>query len=232
MRNKCLTMEELTGLAELSPPLPADDPGSRHVDECPRCKARLNTYREFLAGSGTCSAKLLAQAVDRLGVDLDQEIFGAETTEPKPSPARIFPGKSPVLSRFLGVAAVLLLFFAVDGLWDRPVHEQNLLRSDQAALPGDDPLQTATEILPDGGVEWRWQPVTEADSYRIQILDARFELLADLPVGGEPTLRLTASRLDKIIPAPGAYLWVVIALRDGDVILHSKPYAFVVGLEK
>ncbi len=229
MRNNCLNMEELAGLAELPTPLPVEDPRCQHLEECPRCQAHLLTFQEFLAGEGSCDDQLLDRAMGQLGGDLDREIFGSEQATSLADPKKIIYWQSPLVRSALAVAAALLLFFAIEGLWEKPRLDQKLLRLDPSDLSEQESLQPVTEILDDGDVLWRWNPVAEADSYQIEILDSRFELLANLPVNGEPLLRMPASKLEEIVPQVGAYFWVVIALQNGDVILRSEPFVFRAG---
>lgn len=227
MANNCPTVSDLPGIAEL----PAGDPAKMHLEGCPRCQSRLATYREFLAGKGDCDPELLRRSVDQLGHDLDRRIFGDDQPSAPPVSAPLLRWRSPVVRGALAVAASLLLFFAVDGLLEDPGRYPPQLRSDQSGGLKENPLMAVSNTLADGGIELSWQPLSEADSYRVEILDARFQLQTEIPVVGQTNLPLPLARLQEILPQPGPYAWVVIALRNGDEILRSEPTAFTFGAD-
>ncbi|MCB9513646.1 MAG: hypothetical protein H6694_04950 [Candidatus Latescibacteria bacterium] len=77
MADSCPTVEVLADLAAL----PADDPRRRHVQDCPRCRARLLDYQDFLAGGAPVSAASLEDALDRLDAALRDA-----TADPGPAP--------------------------------------------------------------------------------------------------------------------------------------------------
>lgn len=223
--NRCPNVADLPGVAEL----PAGDPTRKHLEECPRCQSRLATYREFLGGKGDCDPGLLQKSVDQLGHDLDRRIFGNDQPSVQPVSAPFLRWRSPVVRGALAVAASLLLFFAVDGFLDDPGRYPPQLRSDQSGGLKENPLMAVTNSLADGGIELSWQPLSEADSYLVEILDARFKPQVELPVSGQTNLTLPLTRLKEILPQPGPYAWVVIALKNGDEILRSEPAAFTFG---
>jgi len=223
--NDCPVVEELVTLAIL----PTGDPGREHLDHCPRCQARLTTYQEFLAGETDGDLEHEDEALARLGSRLDRDIFRDEPRVSSDSTPATFHWRSPTVRVSLALAATLLFFFAIDGLWEMPGSETSELRSDPSDQQTADPFQTETLTLPDGGIELRWQPIAAADDYRIEILDGTFELMARVPVGEQPVLQLSLEKQREILPLPGAYVWTVIALQNGDELQRSPPTAFAVG---
>ncbi len=226
MPNECPTIDELLILAKLS----STDERCGHLNECPRCQALLLTYNEFLAGKGRCDSHLLEKVNLHLDYVLDQEIFDRNQEISPEITTSFFNWRSPAIRGALATAAVVLLFFSINGNWEKPIPNHNLLRSSRTTQSGIDFLQATCNIQADGGIQWNWLPVNGADSYRIEILDVGFELLASLPVEGDPVLRMSSARLKETIESPGSYFWVIIALQGGDVILRSEPFVFSVGL--
>jgi len=235
MNNNCHPIEELAEIAELK----ADDPGRRHFDACPRCQARLETYEEFMRAEGECDPDQLDKAVDRLGAQLDHEIFGADSsTQEKHDPAEqnrsIIPFQSPYFRSALALAACLLLFFALDGIWDRtgqdsPEPDNILLRSEGSGPLAGTVTLDEPHYLADGGIELKWQPHTDADTYLVKILNAQLDEVARLPAGTDTSLRIGNARLHELLPSPGSYAWVVFALSEGDEVARSQPSSFRFG---
>ncbi len=223
----CPRIEELADIADLV----ADDPRRRHVEKCPRCRSRLSTCREFLAGRGECEAGQLDRALDSLGTDLDREIFGKDVRPVAPTSPPRLRWRSPFVRGGLAVAASILLFFALDGARETIGPGEIRLRSDRPDPETGELVLEATLPLADGGLEFNWRPLAGADGYRLEILDARLEPLAALPVTPGHSLALSADQLREILPESCDFVWVVVALRGEDTILRSAPATFSLGPE-
>ncbi|MFC1572231.1 hypothetical protein ACFL6M_01405 [Candidatus Eisenbacteria bacterium] len=229
----CHKLEELVAIAELA----SDDPGRRHLDSCARCQARLETYLEFMRADGECRQDQIDWALDRLGEKLDGEILGTDGQGSGSEDVRkrsLFHFRSPLIRSALAVAACLLLYFALDGVWDRTTPGDNgsgdiLLRSDDSAVQTGEIALATPDYIGNGGVELRWQPYPEAESYIVRILDTQLDEVARIPVGLEALLRLDSSRQQDLPAGEGVYAWIVIAISRGDEIAHSKPSSFHLG---
>jgi hypothetical protein len=238
MSDRCPRIEEL-GEVLARPP---EDPVRRHVAECPRCQARLTTYEEFLRGAGEHDEAQVAAAVDRLGDALEREILGAGAgAAPGAAPiaqrgrgGKILHFRSPLVRGALAAAAAVLLFVALDGLRDRPPDDATApgelrLRSEEAGRPAESVTLAEPRRLPDGGVELSWESHPGAGTYVVRILDAGLDEVARLPAGADLSLRLADETLQGLLPGPGAYAWLVVALDGGDEVARSRTSSFRYG---
>jgi hypothetical protein len=233
MTSGCPPSEDLAGIAEL----PANDPRRSHVDRCPRCRARLATYEEFLRAEGECDPAELSWALDRLGKELDRAIPPAgrmvRSDQPPARAKRTAPSfLRPAFARWaLAAAAALLLFLGLNGIWLGPGAGRHLpgeirLRGEGVARSESDlPLAQPTR-LPDGGIELDWSAVPTVDHYQVLVLDARLEEIARVPADSNRSIRLAADRLRELLPGPGIYALVVIGESGRDEIARSQPASF------
>lgn len=204
MNGACYPLDELERVAAL----PAGDPGLAHLAGCPRCRARLASYRSFAAGAAAAGADP-DDAEGRLAQALHRAI--AET--PRARSRRFGPPAHGAWRPALALAAVLV---AAVGLWrfaatPRPgAVEPPVLRGETVAAPAPVPL--AGRALADGRLVLSWRRQPGADAYRVALHGADLAEAARVEAGNDSTVSVS----------PGAArFWRVIALRGGDEIGRS-----------
>jgi len=194
---RCLLIEELEQLSRLRD----DDPRRRHVEDCPRCAARLSSLRLFLdpldpaAGADPEAAEAHLRAALRRSV--------------RPRRAgRILP---PAWVLAAAAAALLLLWIGLPrpGFDSRPSER---LRGEAIAptSPG-----TATWDA-DGTLQLRWPPLDDARGAAVVLTDLDLAELARIPLTRPDRIRLRPEEL----PAPLRHrsrpvLWSVVIVRAG-----------------
>ena len=227
MSSNCYDPELLAEIMEQ----PEDSPRRNHLDNCPRCRARLATFQEFIASEGECDPARLELAMTRLGNDLDLEIFG-EVNTPRPEPGNsIFQRylDSRITRVVMAMAAMIILFFTLDGLVHRPDNPEILLRANNQSTATNELLLHQTAPLADGAVELSWQGIPDADTYRVKILGTDLRELASFDLAGSTSFRLDPQILADPAFGPGPFAWLVIALNGGDEIARSRPVPMVPG---
>jgi len=250
MSSDCYRTEELARIVDLG----SNNPQRSHLDECPRCQARLETYQEFMHPDNEFDQAEFDHAMDKLGSEIDQEIFGASNTDStsntygssgnnldtqnnaatiasQPNKPSVFHFRSPYVRASLALAACLLLFFSLSDIWNRPDGDTILLRSDDPTQPKEDLALDEPKYLSNGSVELSWQPILEADSYIVVILNAELDEVARQPAVSSSPLLLDISHLEDLLGEPGNYAWYVIALKNGNKLLVSRSAAFHFGSE-
>ncbi len=228
-RNDCPPVEELALIHELA----KNDPRREHLSACPRCRARLATYQEFLSTPPVATAAQRSDALARLDAALEREIFGegadAEEAE-RPRPGRVVRLDVRVLRAAIAVAALLILLAALDSVRDRTSLQKIVLRSEGGDARARGLVLATPQFAPDGALHLAWSVLEGADAYRVEILSAALDPLASFEAGGELSLALGPDRLQGILPGPGAYVWSVTALQNGDVLQRSLPGSFLLDL--
>jgi hypothetical protein len=212
---KCIEIEKIAEVADL----PDDHPTRRHVENCPRCRNLLRSYRKFV----------LAEPVAGFGIDgarkkLDA-LIDAKVAEKRPTTSpRSLMSLSSVLHRFLrpvpllatGAAAVLVAV----AVWQSSGPEGIRLRNKPTP-------QTATlapaEVRPDGSIALLWVAVSGADSYQVRIYGPGLTEIYRHPNVAETTVLIDRSLLPSDLPPSFDLMWRVYALEAGDIIEVSEP---------
>ena len=233
-RVDCLRDDELDATLAAA----SGDPRRTHARSCPRCAARLDAYRSFLAEEGERDAPHVTVAMTRLSAVLDETIrpprrgridgdrlADAPARPASPAPARdggpkswrdwLFgPGRRPVWA----MAAVVVAAGAV--LWStRPRDDAPVMRGDPGAAPA---VRVEPARQEGDAVVLRWTRWPEADGYRVTLLAADL-LERDRLAVTDTTLRLERERL----ASRGATLYQVEVLVGGDVVATSAPDALL-----
>jgi len=225
---RCFLIEEL----EFVLSLPDDDPRRRHLDECPRCRALLASYRQFLAPDAAPAGADTADAARRLEAALDREIGagqmpapvtpGGESGRTRRGWPRLLPRGVPQRTA-LAMAAALALVLVLPHVLPLPAGSggERILRGRDAAASG--PVLTPPRSLYGGGLALAWTGAAGADGYRVVLYDTGLAEVATLEAGRDTTLILPAARLTALLEAHGELLWEVVALRGGDELERSRP---------
>jgi len=176
--NRCLTLEEL-GVA--------DERAAAHLRDCPRCRARWASYREFLEPADTPDLSELREANTALDALIDRE-FGRSSPATSEAPAvpelgplsrppRSVPARRPRwwlwgLVPALGAACALMVLLSPD-------------RGGSGVMRGGKPSPIVVEPVEtraDGSVLLRWRRVPGADRYRVRLFDPDLRPLDEGPV--------------------------------------------------
>ncbi|MCP5071426.1 MAG: hypothetical protein GY946_33105 [bacterium] len=214
MTDHCPTLDILIDIDQLS----KRNPGRAHLDDCPRCLARLADYRDFINGGAEVPAGALESAMRGLEAALAVEID--PDVKPFPTPSRPFLMR-PVVRGALALAAILLAIVALNGLWQRPATEKIRLRA-----PDPETVGMVIELFPGqhsgtGGIELSWTAFPDADDYELVLLAPDLSLITTLNSEGRTSLSLDAARMEALFGNQRVLAWRVRALSGGDPIGES-----------
>lgn len=230
MKDFCIPPDEIPEILRR----PSGSPEREHLEDCPRCRAVMMAYLEFVEDRSIPPGADLEDAESSL-----RTAFLASLS-PTASTARDDGGAMPVVDRprrhppwsrglrgiwILAPAIVMLAVGLYVGL--RPLDRDSgpdRLRGIAPAAPGRG-MQTILLLEPGlrsaDGVELRWRSVPAASSYEVVLFGAD---LADLARLKAVTDTLCVVRRGDLHPEPRAEAlvgWQVIAQRDGAVIARS-----------
>jgi hypothetical protein len=220
----CIPLDELERVASLPP----GDPLRRHVAECPRCSALVDSYMLFASPGDAADAPHVAAADARLAAFLEREIGAAPAPAPRPAVAPA-PGRGPSwFERLTLRPAFALAAVAALALWPRgdsgpPV---DALRGGPAAAA----LEVRAARLDDAGLSVEWNTVGGADAYEVRVYAADLSELARLNANGDTVLAVSPSELS-FRAVPGQALLVrVFARAGGAERAASAPVPVATGL--
>jgi hypothetical protein len=223
--------------------LPEADPRRAHLDNCPRCRALVVGYRQFLepapaaahsygtaeethltafrerlagGAAGSAAAAAAAAAAPVGAVDTSAETRMRETGGASWW-SRIF---APSMRPAWGLVAVAVLF---GGLWlgpkMRPQETEPVLRGGTTAA-----LAIGEEvILPDGGLRLSWQPHPEAEHYELRFYSTALAEISRRDVGTGPAATIAPADMPEAYRVGEVVLYRVVALKGGDDLESSAP---------
>jgi hypothetical protein len=230
MAEACYSLEQLAELAVLA----ADDPRLAHLQACPRCRALLASYQNFMAPGPLPGAARAAAAERELTTVLEREILGPEKggvagIEPRSGLAqRILDLLTlPRLRPVLAVAAALLLILGLPKVIDQHHGEapQPVLRGQAPAEEGV-VLSAEAVLQADGSVRFSWRPTSSADLYRLEFYTADLAELAHIATRSDSVFVLSAGILPGVADISAIAYWRLGALSRGDVTVRSPLQAF------
>ena len=231
MRNGCVSSEEIGAILRLPP----DSPERQHLEACPRCRALLISYREFVEDRSSPPGANLQDAGAHLREAFDETVAGRTETVKRPA-WWTFTRWVPRLPLGLGRAWLLapVTMLVVLGLYAGFGHLRresgpDRLRGPAATEPGRGQGSILLlEARPQGteAVELRWRAIPAASSYEVVVFGTDLKDLARLR---SLTDTLCVVRRADLHPEPGAGAllgWQVFAQRDG-VTVASSPIGAV-----
>ncbi len=233
MSDACYRIDELETIAGLAP----GDRALDHLHDCPRCRARLASYRSFLDPADVPAGADPTDAAARLSDVLEREILtGASATRRSAAAARSTrPSRlDRLFDAFLGprwrpafgAGAAFVVVVSAMTLLARDDREPELrLRGDRA---GTDVVSIAEEPerMAGGRVRLTWRPVDGANRYELHLLDDDGTVHAIVDGGPDTLLVFQPTRVPDPPPSGAAVAWCVVAYRNRDEIARSRVGTF------
>jgi hypothetical protein len=222
MKGNCPPIERFEQLLLGDP----EDPGRRHLDQCPRCRARVASFAMFMQLDPLPEGARLEDVRERLSRAIHREAEAVpQRARWSNSPFSWFRIQARVWRPALGVACIVL----VVGIFlyresDRRSEPAPVLRDTSSTAPIGAPL--VSESLPDGGMLLRWTGVPDAQGYRIHVYGSNLLEITSFDIGSQPTAMLSADRLAALGPSRAPRIWRVGVLRNGDEIALTPPATF------
>jgi hypothetical protein len=209
----CIPVEQLAEVAAL----PANDARRRDAVECPRCRARLAAFSEFVAPTAVPAEARVEDADARLVEALAREMGGAlQSSRPAPAPTRRAPRRFAFAPRFAWAAAAAVVVIA--GAW------LALPRRGVPVLRGRAGGVRVEALAPERSgkaLVLAWKPFAGAEGYAVRFVSLDLTGLADVPAIDPSRLTLSAGALPAGLPEGARVLWQVVAIRHGDSLATS-----------
>jgi hypothetical protein len=201
---------------------PLDDPTRRHLEDCPRCQARLLAYRRFvvepadLPAEDRAAARVRLQAALRAEMEQSHVAGRAPTARARRSWLATWWRGLPLRPAY-AVAAALVGVLAISlgpVLWRQA---PETLR--QAELTGS--VELLAPVAEGDSLALRWRASPGADAYRVTFYTVDLQPIEPPAVRQDTVLRVPVASLRR---GGGAWTYVrVTALREGDAIADSGP---------
>jgi hypothetical protein len=213
----CIDVEALGAVVELA----ADDPVRREAEACPRCAARLQTYREFLSEAEVEGARKTDARV-RLDAFRAARIEAPVLRSAGEAPSRFGSwwrrlGESRALRPALVAAAAVLVAGAV---WWQP------WQSTAPVLRGggqDAGFAIESVRLAGGALEVAWSAFVGADAYEVRLFAMDLTDVARFGPVAETHLSIPVDDILSRAPGEHSLLCSVAALSAGDEVAVSAP---------
>jgi len=218
-----LALGEVLALAE-------SDPRRRHLDDCPRCRALVVSYRQFLDPGSEEMASYGTEEHERLNAFRERLAGIAPVATPAPGgtmPAPVAEKRSwaerlftPGLRPLWAVVAIAIAFGVMK---IAPTHPpENVVPTLRGGTP--EALTVRTPTYGDAGaVTLVWNAVPEADHYEVRFFSSALTELGRHAAGGDTVATLAAADLPLPYRSGEAILFRVVALKDGDELATSAP---------
>lgn len=213
---------------------PASDPRRGHLSDCPKCRALLAAYHDFMAPADLLPDGELARAQQHLAAAVRREIDAAATPaglveqNPADRPLQVVPAKRTSVRPFwrlsLVAAALIVVGLGIGRiLWQdgAPAGEGApggyVLRGD---APKDEIAVTPARFTARGLLHLAWRQVPGADEFRVALHAADLTSLTTVTAGRDTAIDVDPTAVKDSEAGPVRF-WRVIALRGGDEIAGS-----------
>jgi hypothetical protein len=198
-----------------------------HLDNCPRCRALVASYRAFMEPPDVPEGSNVPAALAEIRVPGLPPLTGAVPRTPEASRRAPWwsrlkidnPWLRPVWA--IGMAVILVVAYHQLGPnagHNRPSH---VMRGEIPGTPAIvDPLPPARGA--DGGMVLAWKGVPKADSYLVVFYRADLTEIGRWRVSKQPKLMLPAADSSRLA-ADGPLYWQIRAIRAQTEIGRSSP---------
>jgi len=220
MPDSCIEIHELEEILRL----PRDDSRRRHLETCPRCRAVVASYKDFLDPADAPPDAHLQKVKVRLGRTLDAKILGRKTEvleSRRPSfMERIFPRRWSAYWRPALVLAglILIVFTAREFLPDRESRGDRQLY--RGAETQESALVAQAVLLEAGEIRLSWTPMAEADEYRVRLFGADLLERAEWRAGADTVFLIPGAEILSHAESSPLF-WTVSAFRNSDLLGES-----------
>lgn len=218
MNPDCPPLESIQKLLALDP----DDPRRRHLEECPRCHARLISFRAFMEVSPVPEGARLEEARSRLSEAVRREAVATQPIGRSRPFGDLWARLSrPIWRPALGLASLLLAIAVLVHVGDRtPRAPIPTLRGGEVLREVERPVST---VMPDGSLDLRWRATEGADNYRLHFYSTDLTEILTLESGADTSMVLPRTRVGQLGAGGSTVYWRAEALRGGDRIALTQP---------
>ena len=202
-----------------------DDPRRTHMNDCPRCRARVTAFAAFMQIDPLPEGARLEEARRHLTASLRDEVERPSPSRKARTPFSWFRISGPIWKPALGLASLLLIvgiFLRVGS--DRRIETGPVLRDAAPAASAGTPLMSG--VSAGGGMELRWREVPSAEGYRVHIYGSDLVELSVLEVRSDTSITLTPDRLAALALSGKPVIWRVGIVRNGDEVSLTPPATF------
>lgn len=217
MTDRCFSIEELAEVAACD----ATDPRNAHLEQCPRCRARLASFQSFVDQDRELAGSRAEAASKKLARALEEEIFSGELPElagGPTNPFRRFLGVifAPQVRPAWAVLSIALLVIVIRQSWQVPPTE-----APNIVLRGATPEATATisaqlELLAGGEGIITWSGTPEAERYVLILYGADLGEIRRLDCDSPTTFRLMPSDGPAGDDQAAIRFWRVVGMRGDE----------------
>ncbi len=228
MKQGCYSSGDLPAILRL-PPEAAE---RVHLETCPRCRALLLSYEEFMLDSSLPEGANLQDAEAKLHAAL-RESMARASGRPARSSSTMPAGWIRIFTRTIGRPSVLIpagatILVAVglfSGVLDLPSRTgPDRLRGSSTSNGAETPVAIRPlepQVYAEDGIELRWRAAPEASSYQIVVFGADLHDLAHYGPFADTTVVIRRTDLHPQ-PEPKTVIgWQVFGLRDGSTVAIS-----------
>jgi hypothetical protein len=202
-----------------------DDPRRMHMNDCPRCRARMTAFATFMQIDPLPEGARLEEARRHLTASIRDVAARRSPSRKAWTPFSWFRISGPIWKPALGLASILLIvgiFLQVGP--DRRIETGPVLRDAAPVAPPGVPLVSGASA--GGGVQLRWRAVPSAEGYRVHIYGSDLVELSVLELRADTSITLSPDRLAALASSGKPVIWRVGIVRNGDEVSLTPPATF------
>lgn len=219
MNRECPPLEEFEELAALE----MADPRRVHLENCPRCRARLTAFRSFMEMKPLPVGVRMDDARRHLTEAIRREAASPlQWTLPRRPSTSWFRFARPIWRPVVGFASALLvvgIFLQVTR--DRGADYPPVLRD--VGTPQAARALPVGAVLDNGSIQLRWRSIPAAEGYRVLFYGVDLAELLRLEAGSDTTLNVPYEQVARLGAPGSSVFWRVAALQNGDAVSLSPP---------